>query len=257
MQVCGGAVALLSRRLASPREPFLDCHGASMFCVRCLPACGLFACVLLLAGVRTTSAQDGAAGSSPLQAGRLLEVETKGRITTLKIESTDGKSYEVKVTPTLDFTVVGSGDKGFIKPGMFVTARGVLTQEKVFVQNLTVHLLPKGKRAPSGGIRKAAAQVGESALIHEVAGEITAVGPAEGYPDYTALSLKLPGRNPPVWLEKDFQVRVSSSDPAHASPGSDLEMAMKPLPGGKFTPVGIRVQRETPFNSAELTDDDK
>ena len=190
--------------------------------------------------------------ASPVKKGRLLELETKGRITTLKIETTDGESYEVKVTPMLDFAIVGGGDPSFVKPGMYLSARGVMSQEKIFVQNLTIHVLPKGKRPPPGRFVKGQPQPGESLSLYEVSGEIAAVGPAEDYPDYTVVVLKVPGRNPPVWLEKNFEVRVSSTDPAHASPGADVELALRPIRGGKLFPVGVRIHRGAPFTAEEV-----
>lgn len=197
-------------------------------------------------------AREGAGEGPTIKKGRLLELETKGRVTTLKIETTDGEAYEVKVTPMLDFAILGGGDPSFVKPGMYLTARGVMTQEKIFVQNLTIHVFPKGKRPPPGRVAKGQPQPGESLSLYEVAGEIASAGPAEDYPDYTALVLKAPGRNPPVWLEKNFQVRVSSTDPAHASAGADVELALRPVRGGKPFPVGVRIYREAPFTAEEV-----
>lgn len=215
---------------------------------------GLVVVGVLLAGLPTASAQaPGQEGEGPtIKKGRLLELDTKGRVTTLKIETTDGESYEVKVTPMLDFAILGGGDPSFVKPGMFLSARGVMSQEKIFVQNLNIHVFPKGKRPPPGRFVKGQPQPGESLSLYEVSGEIVSAGPAEDYPDYTALVLKVPGRNPPVWLEKGFQVRVSSTEPAHASAGADVELALRPVRGGKLFPVGVRIYREAPFTAEEV-----
>lgn len=211
---------------------------------------------VLLAGPPAALAQTPGHGHDAegptIKTGRLLELDVKGRVTTLKIETTDGETYEVKVTPMLDFSIVGGGDAAFVKPGMYLSARGVMAQEKIFVQNLTIHVFPKGKRPPPGRFVKAQARPGESLALYELSGEIASVGPAEDYPDYTAVVLKVPGRNPPVWLEKNFQVRVSSTDPAHASAGADLELALRPVRGGKLFPVGVRIQREAPFTAEEV-----
>ena len=185
----------------------------------------------------------------PVETGRILEIESKGKLTTLKIESSLGETYDVKLTPQVSFFIIGDGDASFIQPGAYIEARGTKSNDPVFLQKVTVYLLPKGKRPPAGRVQKGSAADGESLNIYDVSGVITTVGPAEGYPEYTAVGLKVAGRVPPVWLEPNCQIEVASSDPAHTAVGADLEMAMKPLRGGKKMPVAIRIRRETPFSS--------
>ena len=188
----------------------------------------------------------------PVKAGRITDIEQKGRVTTLKIESTEGETYAVKLTPLINFFIQAPGDKGFIRPGVYIEGRGPETNDKVFLSEVTVYLLPKGKRAPIGKVVKAQAESGESQSTYQVSGQVTAAGPAEDYPDYTALGLKVSGRAPPVWIEPNCQITVASSDPAHTAVGADLQMAMKPLRGGRMLPTAVRVVRETPFDSSEI-----
>ena len=194
------------------------------------------------------------AGRDGLQVktGRILELETKGKATTLKVETSDGETYDLKVAPTLEFSVIGQGDAGFVKPGMYLIARGTMSEEKIFLSKATIQLVPKGKKPSPGRIVKAPAQAGASVNTYDVAGEIVSAGPPEGYDDYTVVLLKIAGRNPPVWFEPKYEVQVSSSDPAHAAVGNGLELALKPLRGGKFQPVGVRIHRDTPFSSEEV-----
>jgi hypothetical protein len=209
------------------------------------------ACSAMLLAHATAIAQP-EQGESPTQSGTLQEVQTKGRISTLVIQTDAGESYEVKVTPQLNFAVTAPGDEGFVAPGVFISGRGPLTQEKVFLNDVSVYLFPPGRRPPAGRIQKADPKDGESLAVYQVAGEVAAAGPAEGYPEYTDLNLKVGGRVPDVWLEKDYKVQVYSADPAHAAAGAKVEVLMKPLRGGKFLPVGVKVLREEPFQSAEL-----
>ncbi len=188
----------------------------------------------------------------PIKTGRILEATTKNKLTTLKIEDTEGETYEVKLNQQFDFAVVAPGDKGMIRKGVYVTARGVNSENKVFLTKVTVHVVPKGKRLPPGRVQAAEAERGESLKTYEVAGEVVAVGPAEDYPDYTVLALKVGGRTPPVWLEPNHQVEISSALPQHAVAGADLQMAMRVLPSKKMLPMAIRIARETPFTEEEL-----
>lgn len=188
----------------------------------------------------------------PVKQGRILELETKGRITTAKIETTEGESYEVKLTPQFEFFTVGKGDAGFIRPGVYITGRGVRTNGTVFLTKATIYVFPKGKRPPPGGITKAIVQEGESLETYNVAGELTAAAPAEGYPEHTALALKGASKAQAVWLEPGFQIDVASADPAHVASGADVELAMKALRGGKLQPAALRVYRAADFNSEEI-----
>lgn len=199
-------------------------------------------------------AQPGA-GETVIKQGRVLEVQVKGKVRTLVIETTEGEKYEIRVSPTLDFSIVGQGDAGFVRPGVFITSKGVQTQEKIFLTALDVHVLPKGKRPPTGRVEKAEAMKGDSLNVYNVSGEVTSVGPAEGYPDFTALGLKIAGRAPPVWLEQGYQVKVYITDPELVTAGADAEVALKPLRGGKFTPVAVRVYHEGAFDSATVLGD--
>jgi hypothetical protein len=188
----------------------------------------------------------------PVKTGRILEAETKGKLTTLKIESTEGESYEVKLTPQLEFFVVGKGDAGFVRPGVYMTARGVMTNETIFVKEVNVVLLAKGKRPPVGKVQKATVKEGESVNTFEVSGQIVEMAPSKDYPDHTAVALKVAGKPPAVWLEPGYTVTVASSDPAHAAAGADVEIGMRPLKGGKLMPVALRVHRGSDFSSAEM-----
>ncbi|MFV0442024.1 MAG: hypothetical protein ACK5Q5_00485 [Planctomycetaceae bacterium] len=170
----------------------------------------------------------------------------------MKIESTDGETYEVKITPKIEFYVVGKGDAGFIQPGVYINGRGTKSNETIFINKVTAVLLPKGKRAPAGRIQKATVSEGESLQTFDVSGEIVSSGPVPDYPTHTGLELKLPAHKEQVWLEPDFEVEVASTDPAHATSGADVLMIMKPLAGGKLVPVALKVLREGGFDSKEV-----
>jgi hypothetical protein len=190
----------------------------------------------------------------PTKTGTLREVQTKGKIATLVIDLDEGGDpLEIKLTPLINFSVATSGDAGFVAPGQIMTSTGVLTQEKVFLTDITIHLLPKAKRPATGKIQKAPDLMeGQSVNTYQVSGPILSVGPAEGYPDYTQVGVKIAGRAPLVWLEKDYKVWVNSTDSAHAPAGAKVTVTGKLLAGGRFNPTAVKVQREEPLNSAEV-----
>jgi hypothetical protein len=190
----------------------------------------------------------------PAKTGTLREVQKKGSVATLVIDLDEGGDpLEIKLTPLINFSVATTGDAGFVAPGQIMTSTGVLTQGKLFLTDLTIHLLPKPKRPTTGKIQKVAELMeGQSVESYNILGPITSVGPAEGYPEYTAVGLKIAGRAPAVWLEKDYNVFVNSTDPAHAPAGAKVTVTGKLLAGNRFSPIAVKVQRDEPLNSADV-----
>lgn len=228
-----------------------------------LPVAGL----LLAAVVERLPAQGGArpqpggeatAPAGPqVQVGRVLEVEAKGKQYTLKFEATDGRTFDLKLTPQVEFSVVGPGDKSFLQKGVYVTSRGVESEGKVFLSKLTIHVVPRTKRMPPGRVQKVqSVQEGESLKSYDVSGEVVAAGPAPDYPDWTALTLKVPANSPPVWLDQDVQIEVASAKPEHAVAGADLEFIARKI-GSRDVPTAVRVQHPAPFTADELFGADK
>jgi hypothetical protein len=232
---------------------------AATFRVRCLAAfvaaCGLHAiCCPVVAQVNRPApgAEQPAPAGPPIKSGRIVESTVKGKQTTLTIEDAEGKSYEVRLTPQIDFAVLAPGDPSFVKKGLYVMARGIESEGKIFLTKLTLHVAPRTKRMPPGRVQAVAAAEGESLKTYDVSGELVSVAPAEGYPEYTAITLKIPGRIPPIWLEPSHQVEVASANPEHATVGADVQMAMRVLPGNREIPTALRVRREAAFTAEEL-----
>ncbi len=221
----------------------------------------LFCLVLLASLVQAQNRRPPASGNqttqSNIRSGKLIEVQTKGRLRTLIIEEDDGTRHEVRLTPKIQFAVTGPGDKGFLQVGQFITGKGVLTNEQLFLSEVTVYLLPKGKRPPLGKYQKAPKKEGESVNTYLISGAITAVGPDKDYSDYTRLALKTSGRVPPIFLDKNFKLKISSSDISHAPDGASVQMLVRPLRGGRVMPMRIKIDRTEPFKSEEILGEKK
>ncbi len=221
---------------------------------RAFRLCSLVIAGLLLAGQPVPAQRQTAQPET--KSGTLKEVVTKGRSKTLVITTDDG-DVEVRVTPTLSFAVTAPGDKDFILPENFLTGTGVLTQDRIFLSDVTVHLAAPGVRFPPGRVAKPdKLESGQSENTYLVSGLIQATGPAQGYEDYTAVSLKVAGRVPEIWLDKGVRVTVSSSDPDHAAPGSAVTLYQRPLRGDRFLTTGVKVTRTEPFEKPGSGDGD-
>ncbi|MEZ6067259.1 MAG: hypothetical protein R3B90_16500 [Planctomycetaceae bacterium] len=205
------------------------------------------------------SAEGGAAvedAGPPTKSGKLTEVQQKGRTTTLILQMDDGQTHEVKVTPLISLAINGTGSKDLLEAGRLVSGTGIMSNNTIFLTEVTVHLLPKGRKAPTGGVQKIEAEAGESVNQYMVGGELTSFGPADGFPEYMALGLKLRGNVPNVWTEKEYTVKVSSADPEHAPVGSPVEVQYKLLRGGREMPAAIIVTREEPFTLDDVSEDE-
>lgn len=190
--------------------------------------------------------------------GKITEVKTERKSTSFVITNDEGKSQEIKLNGLINFQVRGPGDNGFIRPGVFVTGDGVLTNKSIFISDVSVGIIAKG-RPPQGYIRPAPPRPGQSQNTYQVGGVIRALQPNPDYPDYTMLALNVQGRQPPINLEKDYKVTVVMTDPALVKPDMDVEVTGLVV-RNNFNVKQIIVSHGEPFKSEDvlgpITDED-
>src|SRR5690606_2454235 len=85
------------------------------------------------------------------KSGTIVEIQKKGRGRVLTVEI-DGQQHSVPVTPKLDLQIIAQGDAGFVRPGQFLTATATLSNNKLFVQSLTIQPVQRGQKPPAGKI---------------------------------------------------------------------------------------------------------
>lgn len=187
--------------------------------------------------------------------GKITEVQGKGRVRTLVIDI-DGKSENVPVTAKLDLQIIASGDSGFVRPGQFLSATATMSNDRLFVKELTIRALRRGQKPPDGEIKQPEAAFGDSKLAYEVSGLITDVQPNPDFPDHQMVMLKTADENEtPVMLEPGFSVSVIAGDPAKIPANTDAELTVATLRGGKSSIVGVTVRLEESLQAAEYFGD--
>jgi hypothetical protein len=184
--------------------------------------------------------------------GTLKEIVTKGRSKTLIITDAEGADHEFPLTPKIGFEVHGTGDEGFIAPGQVVKGTGVLTNERLIVNAVSVFLMEPGRKAPPGRIAKSARMEGASVNSYDFLGEVVGKKQDADYPEYQQLGLKIAGKVPPIMLEEGYQVTVVSPSTELAKPGMTVEYDVLPLRGGRWNLARVKVLVDEPFKSEEL-----
>jgi hypothetical protein len=172
----------------------------------------------------------------------VVEVQQKGRGRTLVVDDGAGQQSEYPLTPRIALEVTGRGDAGFVRAGQFLSAKGTMTNNKLFLKELTIHVAKRGTRLPAGRFAKAPPQEGDSTESYLVSGAIVASQADKDYPDYLLVGLKLPGQIPPILLEPGFVVTVVSNDPDLIPAGAPVDLELAPLRGGRFNLVRATVR---------------
>lgn len=188
---------------------------------------------------------------------KLKELQQKGRSTTLVVIDDEGKELEFPLTPRTEFEITASGDEGFVRPGAFLSATGVLTNQVIFIKSLNVHLPDKGQRVPPGKVAKAARQAGQSMNAYDVSGSIVGKEESSDYPGYQVLSLRVAGQAPPIMLEKDPKVTVVSTDTEllKDKEGVPVELEVTPLRGDRWNLVKATIKLSEKMDSAKYFGD--
>ncbi len=184
--------------------------------------------------------------------GTFKELRQQGRLTQIVVLDDAGSELEINLTPKVDFQIRAAGDKGFVAPGQILEGEGVLTNERIYISNVTIRYVPPKQRVSARGqIAKAPPRPGRSTNAYLVSGMIEAAQPDTDYPDFTLVGLKAT-RGPLIMLEKDFKVTVVANDPKLIPEGSIVSMEGMELRGGKFNASKLVVNLKTPLKSEDL-----
>ena len=183
--------------------------------------------------------------------GKITEIKKDRRSTTFVVADDGGKTHEVKLTGLVNFEAKGVGDRGFIRPGVYIGAEGTMSNNAIFIKEVSVLIPKKGQRPPQGMVRQAEREAGKSRNSYKILGGIKATQPNPDYPDYTMLALNVRGRIPPINLEKDYQVKVVQTDPAVAAEGMNVELSGVTA-RGNFKINKVVVTPSEPFKSEEI-----
>ncbi len=205
--------------------------------------------ILLTAAPAFLFAQD----NLQLKTGVIKEITKKGRLTKMTIEDDQGGEYEISLTPKVDFQILAPADKGFISKGQFIQGQGVMTNKRIYLSKVIVHLAAPGKKnSRRGGIQKLPAKAGQSQNAYMVAGTITAHQADEDYPEYELVAIREASRGPFLMLEKNVKITVSTTDTSILPENAKIRMQVVPLRSGKFTLKKATITLTTPLKSEEL-----
>ncbi|MBL8848205.1 MAG: hypothetical protein JNG89_00905 [Planctomycetaceae bacterium] len=228
----------------------------SRLCWSCAPRCWILLTGIAVAAVLAAPAL--AYRPEPdteTKTGTVVEIKEKGRGHVIVVEI-DGKQQDVPVTPKLDLQIIASGDAGFVRPGQFLTASAIMSNDKLFIKELTIQVQRRGQKTPAGRIAKVSAEAGASTLAYDVSGLITASQPNVDYPDHLDVALKTTGSSAPIMLQPGYTVTVNSGDPAMIPANAQAELRVAPLRGGRVNVVGIKVRLEQPLVAEEFFKED-
>lgn len=220
-------------------------------------------CSLMGATTHAQQQPPGQAPGNPQQAAQappgpvkvdatVKSVEVKGRVRKMTVTSPTGEDLEITITPKIQFEVHGVGDSGFIRPGQMFESQGVMTNKRLFVSNVNVYLLPKGRKPTPGKMVKAPRVAGQSTETYQISGPIVAVQQDSDFPEYTAIAVRTNGPGAAVLLEKNYQINVISDDIESVTEGTPVEVEGLPGPGGRFIVGRVVVKLVDPLKADEL-----
>ena len=230
----------------------MSCASTRDTCYRMVAHVGM-TIVLLLVAAAPASAQR-SRQKTETKTGTVVDVQEQGRSKKLIVEC-EGEQLEFVLTSKVKLSVQAPGDTGFVQEGQFISATGVLSNEQIFIKQLTVHLVRRGQKLPTGKIVKTPAKAGESVNAYQLTGPVLGTKQDEDYPDHTVLGLKVAGRAPKIMLEPNYTVTVSTSDASMIPADAPIEMEVAPLRGGRFNLVRATVTLSEPLSSEDVLGD--
>lgn len=186
----------------------------------------------------------------PKVTATIQEIKPKGRSHVLVVANDAGKTMEILLGKT-QLDIKGTGDAGFVRPGTYIGGEATLSNNMLFMSEVSVFLPAKGQKVPKGQVRKLPPRVGQSGDKYTVLGAITATQQNPDYPDLTMVAINAAGRFPPINLEKGFTVKVSSANPEYLSEGMKVELDGQ-ANRGRFNVTKVTARVSEPFKSEEV-----
>jgi hypothetical protein len=206
-------------------------------------AVAAFACLPAIAPAQGKSKKGSA--DHEKKTGKVAEVEKKGKTATIKVEESDGETFDVPVTTRTKFIVNGKGDAGFFKhPRAFVSSKSVFTaNNQFFGKNFTIHIgnPPNAQFEPEP----------DNPEVYHIAGAIVDC-------DETSFTINADGSTYKVNFEQggDLTVAIESTEPEHAVKGSDVAVEGSTR-NGKFIATSVVVTLDKPLVADEVFADKK
>jgi hypothetical protein len=175
--------------------------------------------------------------------GTVTHVEKKGKTVTLSIETEDGRTIPVLVSPRLKLSITGPGDLSLIQP------RGIVSSEKIVKSNNElfghefIRYVGVGN-APFPGLK----QKQGAADWYQICGVVASIDDKS-----VTLNLGPAGGMKKVSFEEgmELEVTVNANDPDLVAVGSKVELEGITR-GTRFTPSKLTVTLEKPLTADDL-----
>jgi hypothetical protein len=182
--------------------------------------------------------------------GTIVSLTTEDRLTTLVVDI-DGENQEFRLTRQIGFQVQGPGDAGFLTEGNYVETRAIMSNDRLFPETLTVHILGRGQRAPAGIIQEVAREDAGADNRYDISGTISGVAQDEQYPEYTQVAIRSV-QNAVIFVREEQALTVSFNGHEHAAAGDPIEMQVMRLRNGRINLQACRVTKSEAFDSATI-----
>ncbi len=211
---------------------------------------GLSVCLMCVAVVATCGASSayaqGAKGKKNTPepekiAGKITEVEMKGKAALLTIEKEGGETMApLLLTPKMNVSITAPGDATLLQPKVFVSTNSAVESNKeLFARKFEIY---HGSATPAAGIQRDSV----SAEVFHLAGQIVAA-------EKDALMINVGGSQKKLNFEQggEIEVRVHTNqfDLIRAGATVELEGTTR---GGKFLPSLVAIQLENPLTADEI-----
>lgn len=210
--------------------------------------------LIALACLANSALSDDAPAENPaddnIVSGTIVSLTTEDRVTTLVVDI-DGENQEFRLTRQIGFQVQGPGDVGFLTEGAYIETRALMSNDRLFPETLTVHILGRGQRAPAGIIQEVTREDANADNRYDISGTVTGLAQDEQYPEYTQLAIRS-AQNAVLFLREGQSLTVSFHDHEHAAAGDPIELQVMRLRNGRLTLQACRVTKSAAFDSATI-----
>ena len=167
------------------------------------------------------------------KSGKLTSVEKKGKAAAVKLETDDGETLEVQVTPRMQFAIEAPGEKDILRPATWVSCTNIVQVNNLFfAKDFLVHIGP----APRAGAQK---NMNNS---WDVAGQIGAVAD-------DSITLRTGAKI--MFDEGECNVKVMTNDVSLLEEGAAAEVEGTRR-GEKFLPLRMLVTLDTTLTAEDV-----
>lgn len=164
--------------------------------------------------------------------GKIAEVTRKGKTVTVTLRPETGDPLSIELTAKVKLEIVSTGDEGFFREGLSVTADCIESNKLYFSGQFRVNVTPGQKPIPAS-VTVPPAEPGTSRTRKLVAGTIVGFEKV-AEEKYDLLKLKSPPQQPlSVQVERNRTIAVIQTDPDLIATDMKATATGKPA-AGKF-----------------------